>query len=132
MMNWSTVIDLANYIHTVDAAQLERCVEPRSRCVVGRAYYGSFCVVREFIRAVTHLPLDDARAHGDVRDEITALANDVRVHGRRVVIGGVSVYASRVCAKIGKNLYELHEKRKAADYEDPSMNEWDAQAALDL
>ena len=89
--------DLVNVNYAGTAGQ-----EARQRAAISRAYYAVFCVVRNYLCAkerdpTLYIPARCGNPHSQVRKDLQGK------HGQ---------------PKIAKQIGELHEKRKRADYDD--------------
>jgi len=110
--NWELYIDLANTL--INVAKTQRTLEEAYlRSAMSRAYYGIFCIARNFlIRKGKTIPKIDT--HKFIRYEYQKSQN-------------------RVEKKIAKNLRRLWKERKDADYEDKAnIDVQRARIALDL
>lgn len=110
--NWELYIDLANTL--INVAKTQRTLEEAYlRSAMSRAYYGIFCIARNFlIRKGKTIPKIDT--HKFIRCEYQKSQN-------------------RVEKKIAKNLRRLWKERKDADYEDKAnIDVQRARIALDL
>jgi uncharacterized protein (UPF0332 family) len=92
--DWQDYIELADEL--VDGP-LDVSAEAQWRAAASRAYYGAFCMARNALESEAHTFPETGRAHRDVR---RTLQKDP---DRK---------------KLGETLNRLHERRKAADYDD--------------
>ncbi|MGI6487739.1 MAG: hypothetical protein ACOX2B_05375 [Syntrophothermaceae bacterium] len=97
VFQWEELIDLAERLSTNSAIGTEEAI---CRTIIGRSYYGAFCLARNLASQNGWVRLfDDGRDHGKVKAYYKHNENKAK-------------------KQIGLNLERLHADRKYADYED--------------
>ncbi len=94
--DWLTYIELARLL--MERAEEIPASEACYRSVVSRAYYGVYCLVRNFARDIDKVTFP-SNEHWEIQ-------NYFRTHRHKVR------------SRLGNNLKKLHQDRKKADYDD--------------
>lgn len=100
MFDWKQYIQLAEKIRDVNKIQeFQGLEEACLRTSMSRAYYGIFCIARNFLISKKQSKIPTIDTHKFVRNEyINSRINEEKI--------------------VGENLKQLWRKRKKADYED--------------